>query len=69
MKVRESQMSNPLLRAFTELTGGSRRTVESVTPARAFNDVILPPATRRALDQATRPRHESRSDLQPVGPG
>ena len=45
-------MSNPLLRAFTELTGGSRRTVESVTPARTFNDVILPPATRRALDQA-----------------
>jgi SpoVK/Ycf46/Vps4 family AAA+-type ATPase len=26
--------------------------VESVTPARTFNDVILPPATRRALDQA-----------------
>ena len=45
-------MSNPLLRAFTELTGGSRRMVESVTPARTFNDVILPPATRRALDQA-----------------
>jgi SpoVK/Ycf46/Vps4 family AAA+-type ATPase len=45
-------MSNPFLRAFTELTGGSRRTVESVTPARTFNDVILPPATRRALDQA-----------------
>src|SRR5437762_6486897 len=45
-------MSNPLLRAFTELTGGSRRTVESVTPARTFNDVILPPATRRALEQA-----------------
>src|SRR5258705_13300681 len=45
-------MSNPLLRAFTELTGGPRRTVESVTPARTFNDVFLPPATRRALDQA-----------------
>src|SRR5258705_1831733 len=45
-------MSNPFLRAFTELTGGSRRMVESVTPARTFNDVILPPATRRALDQA-----------------
>jgi SpoVK/Ycf46/Vps4 family AAA+-type ATPase len=45
-------MSNPLLRAFTELTGGSRRTVESVTPVRTFDDVILPPATRRALDQA-----------------
>src|SRR6476619_540650 len=45
-------MSNPFLRAFTELTGGSRRTVESVTPARTFKDVILPPATRRALDQA-----------------
>ena len=45
-------MSNPLLRAFTELTGGSRRMVESVAPTRTFNDVILPPATRRALDQA-----------------
>jgi len=44
-------MSNPLLRVFTELTG-SRRTVETVSPRRTFDDVILPPATRRALDQA-----------------
>src|SRR5947208_1162155 len=45
-------MSNPLLRAFTELTGGSRRAIESIIPRRTFDDVILPPATRRALDQA-----------------
>jgi SpoVK/Ycf46/Vps4 family AAA+-type ATPase len=44
-------MANPLLRAFTELTG-SRRTVETTVPRRTFDDVILPPATRRALDQA-----------------
>ena len=28
------------------------RTVETVTPQRTFTDVILPPATRRALDEA-----------------
>jgi len=44
-------MANPLLRVFTELAG-SRRTVETVVPRRTFDDVILPPATRRALDQA-----------------
>src|SRR6187397_1915557 len=44
-------MSNPLLRVFTDLTS-PRRAVEAVLPTRTFDDVILPPATRRALDQA-----------------
>lgn len=42
-------MANPLLRLFT---GGTRRTVDTVLPRRTFEDVILPPDTRRALDQA-----------------
>jgi SpoVK/Ycf46/Vps4 family AAA+-type ATPase len=38
---------------FARLFGiGGRRAVESVTPRRSFDDVILPPATRRALDVA-----------------
>jgi SpoVK/Ycf46/Vps4 family AAA+-type ATPase len=38
---------------FTRLFGtGSRRAVESIVPRRTFDDVILPPATRRALDTA-----------------
>jgi SpoVK/Ycf46/Vps4 family AAA+-type ATPase len=44
-------MANPLLRALTGLTA-PRRVVESVIPRRSFDDVILPPATRRTLDQA-----------------
>jgi SpoVK/Ycf46/Vps4 family AAA+-type ATPase len=44
-------MANPLLRAFSGLVG-SRRTVETVVPRRSFEDVILPLATRRALDRA-----------------
>jgi SpoVK/Ycf46/Vps4 family AAA+-type ATPase len=44
-------MSNPLLRVFTSLTE-ARRVVESTVPRRSFDDVILPSATRRALDQA-----------------
>jgi SpoVK/Ycf46/Vps4 family AAA+-type ATPase len=44
-------MSNPLLRLFTG-AGSARRTVETIVPRRTFADVILPPATRRALDQA-----------------
>ena len=44
-------MSNPLLRVLSGLTG-ARKTVETIVPRRSFNDVILPPATRRALDQA-----------------
>ena len=43
-------MANPLLRAlgFSDV----RRAVDSIVPRRTFNDVILPEATRRALDQA-----------------
>ena len=38
---------------FARLFGiGGRRAVESVAPRRTFDDVILPPATRRALDIA-----------------
>jgi len=38
---------------FTRLFGtNNRRAIESVVPRRTFNDVILPPATRRALDIA-----------------
>jgi SpoVK/Ycf46/Vps4 family AAA+-type ATPase len=44
-------MTNPLLRFFNGVTG-ARRTVELIQPRRSFDDVILPPATRRALDQA-----------------
>jgi SpoVK/Ycf46/Vps4 family AAA+-type ATPase len=41
----------PFLRIFSALTG-ERRAVESVVPRRTFDDVILAPSTRRALDQA-----------------
>jgi SpoVK/Ycf46/Vps4 family AAA+-type ATPase len=44
-------MANPLLRVFNALTG-ARRTVDTIVPRRTFEDVILPPATRLALDQA-----------------
>ena len=44
-------MSNPLFRVFSNVTGG-RRIVESLEPQRTFKDVILPEATRRALEQA-----------------
>lgn len=44
-------MAHPLFRALTDLFG-PRRTVVAMTPRRSFDDVILPPATRRALDQA-----------------
>jgi SpoVK/Ycf46/Vps4 family AAA+-type ATPase len=38
---------------FSRLFGTSgRRALESILPQRTFNDVILPPATRRALDTA-----------------
>ena len=46
-----SPVANPLLRVLSGLTG-ARRTVETVIPRRTFEDVILPSATRRALDQA-----------------
>jgi SpoVK/Ycf46/Vps4 family AAA+-type ATPase len=44
-------MSNPLLRVLSGLTA-TRQAVETIRPRRSFDDVILPPATRRALDQA-----------------
>ena len=44
-------MSNPFLRILTGL-GEQRRVVEAVVPQRTFEDVILPPETRRQLDQA-----------------
>jgi SpoVK/Ycf46/Vps4 family AAA+-type ATPase len=53
-------MSNPLLRVFSGLTAG-RRPVDSIVPRRTFEDVILPPPTRRALDQAL--LHVTRHDL------
>jgi hypothetical protein len=43
-------MSNPFLRVLTG--GDDRRIVESVVPQRTLDDVILPPATRRSLEQA-----------------
>ncbi|HEX7085027.1 MAG TPA: ATP-binding protein [Vicinamibacterales bacterium] len=42
-------MANPLLRALGLST--ARKAVESVIPRRTFDDVILPEATRRALDE------------------
>lgn len=43
-------MANPLLRAlgFSDV----KRAVDTLAPQRTFDDVILPPATRRALEQA-----------------
>jgi SpoVK/Ycf46/Vps4 family AAA+-type ATPase len=39
--------------SFARLFGApGRRAVESIVPRRTFDDVILPPATRRALDEA-----------------
>jgi len=39
--------------SFKNLFGApGRRAVESLVPRRTFDDVILPPATRRALDEA-----------------
>src|SRR6266566_2266967 len=43
-------MASPLLSLFTGRT--SARAVEVVAPQRTFADVILPPATRRTLDEA-----------------
>src|SRR5215210_5067202 len=46
----DREMASPL---FTLLTGRSpRRGMEIVTPRRNFSHVILPPATRRTLDEA-----------------
>jgi SpoVK/Ycf46/Vps4 family AAA+-type ATPase len=43
-------MNNPLISFFTGR--GSRRVVETVTPERTLADVVLPPQTRRTLEQA-----------------
>ncbi len=43
-------MAHPLLRLFSGASG--RSAVQAVVPRRTFQDVILPPATRKALDQA-----------------
>jgi SpoVK/Ycf46/Vps4 family AAA+-type ATPase len=53
-------MSNPLFRVFSGLTG-TRRAADAMIPRRSFDDVILPSATRRALDQAL--IHVTRHDL------
>ncbi len=37
---------------FSRLFGSGRRAVESIAPRRTFHDVILPPATHRALQTA-----------------
>ena len=43
--------THPLLRAISDLAG-SRELARSVVPKLSFNDVILPEATRRAIEQA-----------------
>ena len=43
-------MANALLRALG--FSDARRAVDSIVPRRTFADVVLPPATRRAVDQA-----------------
>jgi SpoVK/Ycf46/Vps4 family AAA+-type ATPase len=43
-------MTSPLFSFFTSLA--SRRVVETVTPERTLADVVLPPQTRRTLEQA-----------------
>ena len=53
-------MPNVLVRALNGLAG-TRKSVDTITPRRTFDDVILPPATRRALDQAL--VHVTRHDL------
>jgi SpoVK/Ycf46/Vps4 family AAA+-type ATPase len=44
-------MANPFARLFPGLTG-RRGVIESVVARRTFRDVILPPRTRRMLDEA-----------------
>jgi SpoVK/Ycf46/Vps4 family AAA+-type ATPase len=44
-------MSNPFARLFPRLVD-RRSSVEAITPRRTFEDVILPPLTRRLLDEA-----------------
>jgi SpoVK/Ycf46/Vps4 family AAA+-type ATPase len=44
-------MSSPLFSLLTGLAG-SRRVADTVIPVRTLADVVLPPRTRRAIDQA-----------------
>jgi SpoVK/Ycf46/Vps4 family AAA+-type ATPase len=44
-------MSNPLARFFPGLVN-RRGSIESIEPRRTFSDVVLPPVTRRSLDEA-----------------
>ncbi len=44
-------MSNPFARLFPGLTG-RRGSIESIQPRRTFRDVVLPPVTRRSLEEA-----------------
>jgi SpoVK/Ycf46/Vps4 family AAA+-type ATPase len=44
-------MPSPLLDLFSGRFGG-RRAVETIDPQRTLSDVVLPPTTRRALEQA-----------------
>jgi hypothetical protein len=46
--------AHPLLRAISDTIGltESRPLAQSIAPRLTFDDVILPEATRRALDQA-----------------
>ena len=44
-------MSNPFARLFPGLAS-RRGAIESIIPRRTFQDVILPPATRRSLEEA-----------------
>ena len=44
-------MSNPFARLFPGLTS-RRGTIDAIEPRRTFEDVVLPPATRRSLDEA-----------------
>jgi SpoVK/Ycf46/Vps4 family AAA+-type ATPase len=53
-------MSNPILRVLTGI-GDPKRIAETVIPQRSLEEVILPPATRRSLDQAL--VHVTRNDL------
>jgi SpoVK/Ycf46/Vps4 family AAA+-type ATPase len=50
--------TNPLFRLVESLTGSSRPLTRSVVPRLTFNDVILPDATRRALDRALTQVHQ-----------
>jgi SpoVK/Ycf46/Vps4 family AAA+-type ATPase len=44
-------MSNPFARLFPGLAG-RRGAIESIEPRRTFRDVVLPPRTRRSLEEA-----------------